>query len=83
MRTDFITAALALGSSAAAHVLPRSSASRCAAQDPSARHIKDTEALIKYEQARHHMGRLALAPISVDTYFHVISASESSYINVR
>ncbi|KAF4982292.1 hypothetical protein FZEAL_2078 [Fusarium zealandicum] len=69
---------LLLGSSGVvAHLLARGVPPRCALPDPTAEQLDNTANLRKIEQSV----KFAKAPISVDTYFHVVSSSASKYIS--
>ncbi|KAJ4258995.1 hypothetical protein NW762_008083 [Fusarium torreyae] len=64
---------------AMAHLATRELPPRCGVADPTAEQISNAEALRKIES----VSKVAAAPISVDTYFHVVSSSASKYISTR
>ncbi|KAF5013037.1 hypothetical protein FDECE_931 [Fusarium decemcellulare] len=71
---------LLLGSSGVmGHLWSRELPPRCASSEPTEQQLADAAALRKAEQ----VARVAKAPISVDTYFHVVSSSTSKYITQK
>lgn len=69
---------------ASAHILGRTVPSRCAVPEPSEQQKAEAKALLEIERASAKLGvsRIA-ADISVNTYIHVVSSSESKFISVR
>jgi hypothetical protein len=85
MNSKIAAAILAFGGVVSAHVasLPRSSIDRCAVLEPTEEQLANSQALSALENARLLDDTESFrAPISVNVYVHVVSASASTYISV-
>lgn len=74
MLFNFITAVV-LTSSSLAFVVPRNESPRCAASEPTEQQRMHTKML------KSTSAKVMQSPISVDTYFHVVSSSTSTFVS--
>lgn len=79
-----VTAAAALAGSASAHLIARNTTRSCGTPDPTKAQVEVSQQMLRQERTR--VASRQLAAIEVDTYFHVVAASESEadgYATVR